>query len=371
MYDEYSVNRRPALPKSASIVGKILNYLLYNCGDIVKRIWFMEAYASQRGLILGIKDFATKHKWDIEIVVSHRVPRYELLEVADISLIEPKDLEERLAFIIEKIGQYQIDLIHIVKDSEWFEAHREQIEATGAHLVTGSTDVKWLHCAEEKDLYTEYMNSLNLPVVPAVTIPTWDLLQETLDNPPFSKPLCIKPVRGMYGYGFWRFQEGISSAELLFNPEKREISPSLYLELMKRDTRAFIPQLLMPYFPGTERSVDIIAKDGQVVAAIGRVKQEGGKQLLEKGGEAIDLAIASAKAMHADGIVNVQTKDDASGKPYLLEINMRPSTGFAYTSFSGVNLAGLFVALHLGLMSDIEIAEDVQTQFQPQAIDIV
>ena len=46
---------------------------------------------------------------------------------------------------------------------------------------------------------------------------------------------------------------------------------------------------------------------------------------------------------------NVQTRDDASGQPHLLEINLRYSGGIGYTRETGVNLPGIFAARRLGL----------------------
>ena len=48
--------------------------------------------------------------------------------------------------------------------------------------------------------------------------------------------------------------------------------------------------------------------------------------------------------MKADGLVNVQTRNDVNGNPVLLETNMRPS-GVGYTLHSGVNLPGYLLPL--------------------------
>ncbi|MFT2603461.1 ATP-grasp domain-containing protein, partial [Escherichia coli] len=82
----------------------------------------------------------------------------------------------------------------------------------------------------------------------------------------------------------------------------------------------FTPQVLMPYLPGPEYSVDMVVSQGTVLAAIGR-RKEGVLQYLENEGEAIELAINCARLMNADGMVNVQTRHNAEGKPLLLEIN--------------------------------------------------
>ncbi|WP_440272069.1 ATP-grasp domain-containing protein, partial [Escherichia coli] len=82
---------------------------------------------------------------------------------------------------------------------------------------------------------------------------------------------------------------------------------------------------------------------------------------LENEGEAIELAINCARQMNADGMVNVQTRHNAEGKPLLLEINMRPSGGIGYTQHSGVNLPGLYAFHTLRLMDDDQVTQSAKT----------
>ncbi|MNE73118.1 hypothetical protein D3C80_1691090 [compost metagenome] len=72
--------------------------------------------------------------------------------------------------------------------------------------------------------------------------------------------------------------------------------------------------------------------------------------------------------MKADGLVNVQTRNDVKGNPVLLETNMRPSGGVGYTLHSGVNLPGLFAAFKLGLMSEDEVIQSAKNTFSPVAV---
>ena len=123
----------------------------------------------------------------------------------------------------------------------------------------------------------------------------------------------------------------------------------------------------MPYLPGPEYSVDMVVSQGTVLAAIGR-RKVGVLQYLENEGEAIELAIDCARLMNADGMVNVQTRHNAEGKPLLLEINMRPSGGIGYTRHSGVNLPGLYAFHTLGLMDDEQVRQSAKTDFSPAVV---
>ncbi|EFT2979421.1 carbamoyl-phosphate synthase large chain, partial [Escherichia coli] len=132
-------------------------------------------------------------------------------------------------------------------------------------------------------------------------------------------------------------------------------------------SESFKPLVLMPYLPGPEFSVDILADKGEILAAVGR-RKEGAIQYLVNEGSAWELACDCARVMKADGLVNVQTRNDVNGNPVLLETNMRPSGGVGYTLHSGVNLPGLFAAFKLGLMSEDAVIQSARNTFSPVAV---
>lgn len=332
-----------------------------------KKIWFMEGLSSQRDIILGVKDFAEKNKIDIEVLSSHRNERNEILSVSDYSLIEPRNEDDRLSFIHSVTTKYGINAIHTGRNCKWFEKHRDAIQRQSVSLTTGATGTGWFELADEKVTFSEFMEKNGLPVVPSLRVSTPDELRELLSHSPFpSECLCIKPVTGIYGMGFWRFDDSISPVAFLNNPDNRVIRPSQYLAAYAQ-MKTFAPQVLMPYLPGPEYSVDMVVSKGVVLAAIGR-RKEGALQYLENEGEAIELATTCAQLMHADGMVNVQTRHNAEGKPLLLEINMRPSGGIGYTQHSGVNLPGLYAFHTLGLMDEDQVRQSAKTDFSPAVV---
>lgn len=331
------------------------------------KIWLMEGLSSQRDLIQGIKLFAQKNKTEIQVFASHRNERNEILSVADYSLLEPKDPASRLSFILETVAKHGINAIHTSKSGQWFEENRAAIEAAGVSLTTGAAGRDWLTLADDKVTFAEFMAQNDLPVVPSWRVNTLDELQAHLANPPFTdSPVCVKPVTGIYGMGFWRFDDNASPMALFNHPENRVVHPSQYI-VAASQAQAFTPVVLMPYLPGPEYSVDILADKGEVLAAVAR-RKEGALQYLENSGEAFELGCACARIMKADGLVNVQTRNDHTGRPVLLETNMRPSGGIGYTQHSGVNLPGLFAFWQLGLMSKNEVIRTAREAFSQAAV---
>ncbi|HCC2748917.1 ATP-grasp domain-containing protein [Klebsiella pneumoniae] len=332
-----------------------------------KKIWFMEGLSSQRDIILGVKSFAEKNKQDIEVFSSHRKERNEILSVSDASFIEPKNEDDRLSFIHSVTTHHGINAIHTGRNCKWFESRRDAIQSPSVSLTTGATGTEWFEVADEKVTFSEFMEKNGLPVVPSVRVSSPNELCTLLIQSPFpSDCLCIKPVTGIYGMGFWRFDDNVSPVAFLNNPDNRVIRPSQYLAAHAQ-VETFTPQILMPYLPGPEYSVDIVVSKGEVLAAIGR-RKEGALQYLENEGEAIELAATCARLMHADGMVNVQTRNNAEGKPLLLEINMRPSGGIGYTRHSGVNLPGLYAFHTLGLMDASQVRQSARADFSPAVV---
>ncbi len=326
----------------------------------------MEGLSSQRDILLSVKEAIPA----IHLIASHRSQRPEILSVADTSYLEPQnhtDEAEKLAFITDVVQKHNVQLIHCGRNCSWFEKHRAAIESLDVKLITGATSLDTFALADDKFNYAQVMAQHGLPVVDSMMITDVETLEEALLNKPFGdKAVCIKPVTGIYGLGFWRFDDTASFMKPLNDPDSRRIHPQQYLHAL-RTIDKFEPLLLMPYLQGPERSVDMIVDHGQVLGAIGR-RKEGVYQQMELDGPAIELAKACAQIMNADGLVNVQTRNDADGNPVLLEINMRPSGGICYTNHSGVNLPGLFAQYHLGLITADEIKTNIYTHFSPAVV---
>lgn len=330
------------------------------------KIWFMEGLSSQRDIIEGVREFSRHQQQEITIFASHRHARNEILSHADYALLEPTEEKERLAFITSLVKRENISAIQAGRNSAWFESNRQQIESLGVKLTTGAMNIETLRLADDKYAFSQRMAQHGLAVVPSLRVDSIDELKAFIANNPFNnESLCVKPIKGIYGMGFWRFDEAVSPMAAFTHPESRRVNPRFYLQALE-EAESFEPMVLMPYLPGPEYSVDMVVEQGHVVAAVAR-RKEGALQHLEITGEAFELGCACAKVMQADGIVNVQTRQNAQGEAVLLEINMRPSGGIGHTQHSGINLPGIFASRQLGLMSQEEAMAE-KNKFTPAII---
>lgn len=339
-----------------------------------KTIWFMMGLSSQRDIIKAIKQGAP----DLVVLASHQQARYEILSEADVAYIEPKSLnaeelvknkekESLLPFMARVIAKHNVSVIHVGRNCSWFEENRAVIESYGVTLFTGATDLSTFAIADSKYKFAKAMKQHGLPVVETISIQSLEKLEATFMLEPFGKTnFCIKPDQGIYGMGFWHFDINAGFAAT----EHKRIQPDVYLAAARLDAKngkSFEPMVLMPFMPGPERSVDMIIDQGKVIAAVARRKQ-GPYQEFEISGDAFDLAIKCAETLGANGLVNVQTRNNDDGKAVLLEINLRPSGGVCFSLPSGVNLPALFAQYVMGKMTAEQIKAHVDANFSSASV---
>ncbi len=307
-------------------------------------IWFLEGQSSQRDIILGAREALPP---EVRIYASHRQDRSEITGLADVSFQEPTDNQERVDWVLATAKDNGIKVILAGRSGSVFEAARERFEAQGLQLVTGGRSLETFDLVDDKSKFTAEAARAGLACVPAITAtsaPELARAYETLKN---QGEVCVKPAIGIYGQGFWRFKVDADPFSCFANPDLRAVSFETYLQAYGASaTRPTV--LVMPYMPGSECSVDMVCEAGRPVAFVGRRKQ-GLHQTFENDSKAVALALQAAVHFKCDGLINVQTRDDAAGTPHLLEINPRYSGGIGYTRATGINLPGIFATRRLGL----------------------
>lgn len=306
-------------------------------------IWFLEGQSSQRDIIIGAREALPA---DVKIFASHRQDRPEITGLADVSLREPEGSEERIEWVLQTAQDNHIKVILAGRVGSVFELARDQFEAAGLTLVTGGVSIDTFNLVDNKTLFTAEAERAGLDCVPAITVTNVEELTRAYETLSAMGEVCIKPAVGIYGEGFWRFKEGTDPFRCFAKPDLREANFDTYRQVYAAGASR-PPMLVMPYMAGSECSVDMVCEAGRAVAFVGR-RKAGLHQSFEREGPAVELALKAAQHFKCDGIVNVQTRDDANGRPYLLEINPRYSGGIGYTRATGINLPGIFAARRLG-----------------------
>ena len=113
-------------------------------------------------------------------------------------------------------------------------------------------------------------------------------------------------------------------------------------------------QIIQEHLPGQEFSVDVfMGPDGRAIAAVPRLRARVDSGVAVAGrtvhrADLEELAEACAAAAGIVGVANVQLREDADGRPALLEINPRFSGAMPLTIASGVDMPSLALDLALG-----------------------
>jgi biotin carboxylase len=249
--------------------------------------------------------------------------------------------------VISTARTYGIKVILAGRLGGVFEQARTRFEQAGLVLVTGGMSMRTFDLVDDKSKFTAEAERAGLACVPAITATNADEMFAAFKTLSASGEVCVKPAVGIYGQGFWRFKEGADPFRCFADPDARVANFETYMRAYC-DGVSPPPMLVMPYMAGSECSVDMVCEAGRAVSFVAR-RKTGVHQIFEKEGPAVELALKAAEHFQCDGIVNVQTKDDAHGHPHLLEINPRYSGGVGYTREAGVNLAGIFATRRLNL----------------------
>ncbi|MBC3210459.1 ATP-grasp domain-containing protein, partial [Pseudomonas sp. SWRI111] len=102
--------------------------------------------------------------------------------------------------------------------------------------------------------------------------------------------VCFKPVIGEGGNGFRIIQDRLATIEELFNNGiSHKITFDHAFETLKQQSE-FPPLMVLEYLDGPEYSIDCLAYDGELMAAIPRKKGKGRVRELEQNQELITLA---------------------------------------------------------------------------------
>ena len=329
-------------------------------------IWFLEGQSSQRDVIAGARAALPER---VQILASHRQSRPEITGLADVALREPQDNEERVAWVIESACAHGIKVVLAGRVGHVYEAHRADFERAGLELVTGALSLDTFERVDDKSVFTRDASAAGLACIPAITVHTQAELESAYDDLSRDGQVCVKPTRGIYGQGFWRVSDEVDPFRSFANADSHEVNLSVFAQAYGQSGQPK-PLLVMPYMPGSECSVDMVCEAGKAVAFVGRRKQ-GLMQSFERDSAAVQLAVRAAEHFGCDGIVNVQTRDDANGQPHLLEINLRYSGGIGYTRETGVNLPGIFATRRLNLPQPLDVwRDDVQVKAITVAVSV-
>lgn len=319
------------------------------------RIWLNQNLSST---VRVIEDFRNAPDSEcFHLLCSHQQVDNPIMAVADCFELEPVgescDDASYLSFCLDIAARHKIDLFWPRRRLLLLAANEERFKAIGVKLIL-PTDCKRLALIENKAKLYRHLRQLHdqgLIAVPSFATVTnvVDFEREVQRLLASGHRACFKPAVGIYGRGFHAITSNGSALDRFLSDVNTFVSAEearFYLAQRKR----FKQLIVMQYLPGDERSVDCLAQDGVLRACVSRVKTLSNYQLLEDNSEIFAQVRLLTSFLKLNGIFNIQFKDDAAGKPCLLEINPRMAGGLPISTLSGFDF--FYWAIKMALEPD-------------------
>nr|WP_250808254.1 ATP-grasp domain-containing protein [Neorhizobium tomejilense] len=311
-------------------------------------IWLNQMHASQRDVAELVRKGSSGN---IKVISSHGSDREDIFMTADEYFVEPGESSKAefdyAEWALNTACGKGVSALLGMRHRKQLIASRDRFSARGVRLAAGAMDADTIELCDHKDRFTVAMKAAGIPVSETVAADDIEGLREAIRQiAATGTEVCVKPAVGVYGRGFWRFVPGLNPFTLFSTIDMNDVDPDVYLEAYARAEEP-ARLIVMQYLPGIESSVDCVCDNGVIVAHAVRQKSSD-RQTVFTGGREVEVARAVAAELKLDGLVNVQTKADASGAPILLEVNSRPSGGVGYSAAAGVNLPLACARMMLG-----------------------
>jgi biotin carboxylase len=322
------------------------------------RIWFNKHFSSLSRVIQTIRQACLPGE-DFFIACSHPLAEAPVAQVADLFEIEPSEVVGADAYVdwcLDFVQRHHIDVFIPRFFAQAIVANQRRFDELGVRLLVAA-DAQTFALIENKGLFYQALGKdlVPLPAFRVVTGPEqFELAFQELS--PGHQKICFKPTEGISGRGFRVLTVG---GPHTFSPwNGKQLSIEFADALAEQCAMGKFPELMMMEFlPGQERSVDCLAQDGKLLAAVTRLKSYDGKdEYLEDNPLLEDYCRRITAKVGLNGMYNVQFME-SGGVQYLLEVNARMSGGIHYSALSGVCLPywALRLALGTAQASDIPV----------------
>ncbi|MER8970170.1 ATP-grasp domain-containing protein [Mesorhizobium sp. M0808] len=306
---------------------------------MLRHIWLNHAHSSQRDVASLMRSGGLGGA--VNVTVSHKEFREDIFLESDGYFIEPSGMSEEdfdyAEWALNTAAAKGFVGLLAMRQRRALLKLRDQFDSQGIRLAAGAVASNAIDLCDHKDAFTDLVKANGIPVAETISVTSAEELREAIvDIEQISREVCIKPVVGVYGRGFWKFRRGVSPFDLFSKLEPNVVDPDMYIDAFGKAENPS-KQIVMAYLSGIESSVDAVCDNGRIVSHAVRQKFEG-HQIVFTGGPELDIAQAVAQIIGLDGLVNIQTKADASGIPNVLEVNTRPSGGVGFSAAAGINL---------------------------------
>jgi hypothetical protein len=315
-------------------------------------LWLNKNLSSTYNVVQSIRG-AMRPGEHWRIVTSHPYNHHAVFSVSDAYEVEPPKLDDEsyVAYCLDFVERHRVTLFWPGSRLRAIVAARPRFEAAGCQVLSAAgVDDLWTLDSKPRLYHAIPEGACRLPDYRVATdLEGFDQAYEELRAR--HEIVCYKPCIGIFGLGFHVISETLSVGP----PPTRIRLADARKKLAEREE--FRPLILMPYLPGPERSVDCLARDGELLRCVVRLKTGvDNYQKLEECPGLPESVRKLTQLFRLNALFNVQFRD-ADDIPYLLEINPRMSGGLHYSCVSGVAFPYWAIRLALGTATPDEIPQ--------------
>ena len=319
------------------------------------RLWFNQAYRGTFQLIGLLHEGAAADGLRLHVTGSHTARSTPFLQACDEAFPEPEHLvgQAWVEHALRVCAERGIDVFVPGRERLAVAEAADRFEAAGVRLMVSPPEA--LRVLGDKALAHTAAQELGLPL-PVTYVVTdaagFRRAYEALRAE--GLPACMKPVVDSGAKGFRVLDETAGTYEDLLELPGPRISPD-DVERRIAERGRVAPLLVCELLTGEELSVDVLSRDGEVLAAVPRGK--GGPQWTRRlvdDPQALAITETVVKGHGLRYLSNVQVRYDRDGGSCrLLEVNTRAASGLFHSAAAGVNLP--YAALRLLLDGTVEV----------------
>jgi biotin carboxylase len=311
-------------------------------------VWFNDGLENLYDIFAALRQADTHHQ--LRLIASDASGHPWCAALADEVFREPAKSanEAYVQWALRICAEKKVELFVPMRSRHQIAAAADRFAAIGVQVLS-ACDAKTMNWMSSKArVYTRLADEgVAIPEwYQATTVSEFDRAYHALRSR--GHVVCVKPAQGVFGRGFHIVREESRGryAEMFGRSKPGTTRQQLRTSLGAKEP---FDMLVMQYLEGPERSVDCVAQNGELLAAVSRVKRSRYQEIEPMDAPSVEYARIITRTFGMDGVFNVQTRDH-EGVSYLLEVNTRPSGGIGQAIASGVNLAWYAIAPRLGLV---------------------
>ncbi|MDA3878514.1 MAG: ATP-grasp domain-containing protein [Halothiobacillus sp.] len=300
-----------------------------------KKVWFNKNISVLHNLLDLIRQGDTAQEF--HLIASHPQENAMAKIGADEWHVEPEAGDAAYVdWCIHFCKAYAIDLFIPGKGAKLIAARVDEFLPTKVSLVA---DAQTLQLLDNKAEFTAVLDE-SVPAAETRVVKNhreftaaYAELSAKYDH------LCIKPAVSIFGLGFRVIDERHNLLHHILKGRENLVNRQELEQAMAQSADFNPALLLMEYLPGPEWSVDCLARHGQLIYAVQRLKSEhiGAPQTIDDNQDVARMTEQITVQFRLNGMFNVQFRLGKEGIR-VLEINTRPSGGSPAACLAGPNL---------------------------------